>query len=177
MDTPAPSAAERFPNGPQSFPAAGANSLATISRRWLARGVDAVLIGVPVLLATSVVLVLQAAGDPSAEPADAAGPTAQAVTWGALVAVAVLYETVTVTLWGQTLGKLLLGIRVARQVNGRCPLWWEAAVRIALPGVVATVPHPLAKAAAMALYAAAMFDPLRRGVADRAAGTVVVRTR
>jgi uncharacterized RDD family membrane protein YckC len=177
VDTPAPSAAEPFPSRPGSFPAAGVNALATISRRWLARGVDAVLVGLPVLVVASVVLVVQASGDPSADPSEAADTTAQALIWGAMVAVAVLYETLAVTLWGQTLGKFLLGVRVARQVNGRCPLWWEAALRIALPGVVATVPHPLAKAAAMALYVAAMFDPLRRGLPDRAAGTVVVRTR
>lgn len=170
-------AAERYPRTPRAFPATGVNSLATVPRRWLARVVDAVLVGLPVLVVSSVVLVVQAAGDPSSDPAEAVGPTAQAVTWAAAVAVAVLYETVAITLWGQTLGKLLLGVRVARQVNGRCPLWWEAALRIALPGVVATVPHPLAKMAAMALYVAAMFDPLRRGVPDRAAGTVVVRSR
>ncbi len=171
------STAERFPRGPQSFPATGVNALATIMRRWLARAVDAVIVGVPVLLVTSVVLVVRAAGEPGADTADAASGTAQAATWAALVLMAVVYETVTITFWGQTIGKFLLGIRVARQVNGRCPLWWEAALRIAVPGVVATIPHPLAKVVAMGLYMTAMFDPLRRGVPDRAAGTVVVRSR
>ena len=68
-------------------------------------------------------------------------------------------------------------MRVVRLVNGRCPLWWEAAIRIALPGAVAVIPDPLAKAVALALYGVAVADPMRRNVPDRAAGTVVVRSR
>jgi uncharacterized RDD family membrane protein YckC len=173
-----PPVAEPFPSGPESFPATGVNSLATITSRWVARVVDSLLVAVPVGLATTVVIVAQAGGDPTAETATAESTaTAQAVMWGAIVALAVVYETVAVARWGQTVGKALMGIRVARQVNGRCPVWWEAALRIGLPGVVAAIPHPLARVAAMAMFVVAMFDPLRRGLPDRAAGTVVVRSR
>lgn len=173
-----PPVAEPYPSGPASFPATGVNSLATITSRWVARVIDSVLISVPVGLATTVVVVAQAGGDPTAETASAEGTTtAQAVMWGVIVVLAVAYETVTVARWGQTLGKAVMGIRVARQVNGRCPVWWEAALRIGLPGAVAVIPHPLARAAAMAMFVVAMFDPLRRGLPDRAAGTVVVRSR
>src|SRR5690606_31735966 len=96
---------------------------------------------------------------------------------GTVFVVQFVYETVCVTLWGQTLGKLVCGVRVARLVNGRCPLWWEAGLRVALPGVVGAIPHPAALAASIAIYAVAVVDPLRRTLADRAAGTVVVRAR
>jgi uncharacterized RDD family membrane protein YckC len=62
-------------------------------------------------------------------------------------------------------------------VNGRCPLWWESALRIGLPAVVAAVPLPLALAVAVGLFTTAGFDPMRRNITDRAAGTVVVRAR
>src|SRR5690606_24726913 len=83
-----PSVTERYPSGPQSFPATGVNSLATVTRRWMARVLDSFLIGLPVLVIVSLVLVIRSAGDPSADAADATSTTVQAVTWAVLVAVA-----------------------------------------------------------------------------------------
>ena len=164
----------QHPDGPEAFPAAGVNSLAALWTRAVARSIDTIVVLVPAMVVFMVVAVVTGRTDSD----DAADSTLlQAWVTGAIFVVSFLYETISVTLWGQTLGKLLCGIRVARLVNGRCPLWWEAGVRVALPGVVAAVPHPAALAASVAIYVVAIFDPIRRTLADRAAGTVVVRAR
>jgi uncharacterized RDD family membrane protein YckC len=164
----------QHPEGPDAFPAAGVNSLAAIWTRAIARSIDTVIVMIPALVVLSVVAV---ASGPGGSDEVEASPALQASVTGTIFLVSFLYETIGVTVWGQTLGKLLCGIRVARLLNGRCPLWWEAGLRVALPGVVAAVPHPAALAASLAIYAVALFDPMRRTLADRAAGTVVVRAR
>ena len=164
------------PSGRQSFPRTGVNSLASLGARGLARILDALVVAIPYSLVASIVLLVVNGTDSGTETME---PTARSyvVVMVPLLVLAVLYETVATTLWGQTLGKLAIGIRVARQVNGRCPLWWESALRIGLPTVVAAVPLPLALAVAIGLFTTAGFDPMRRNITDRAAGTVVVRAR
>ncbi len=165
-----------MPDGPDSFPASGVNSLATIGSRSLARLIDLVILGIPVTIGYTIAAVVASGGSPDPDTT-LASDSASAWVWGSAIALACVYETLCVTLWGQTPGKLVVGLRVVRLVNGRCPLWWEAAIRIGLPGAVAVVPFPLAKAVAVALYVVAVADPMRRNVPDRAAGTVVVRSR
>ncbi len=164
-----------MPTGPDSFPARGVNSLATVGQRGLARLLDVAVLGVPYLFVAFSILLITT--DAASDPEAPLSPQTSAWLWGGGIALAIVYETICVTFWGRTLGKLVLGVRVVRLVNGRCPLWWEAAIRIALPGAVAVIPSPLAKAAALTLFVVAGFDPLRRNVCDRAAGTVVVRSR
>lgn len=169
-----PPVAERYPTEAQSFPATGVNSLAPIWVRAVARLIDSLIVAVPTFLVFAVAALVSVGTD-----AEAAAQDRGLQIWvtGAAFVSAVIYETVGVTLWGQTLGKLIVGIRVARQANGRNPQWWEAAIRVALPGVVTAVPHPAASAAVLVLYGLAVFDPMRRSGPDRAAGTVVVRAR
>jgi uncharacterized RDD family membrane protein YckC len=162
------------PEGPDSFPATGVNSLAAIWTRAIARAIDTVVVMVPALVVFAIVAVV---AGPDGPDETSASPVLQASVTGTIFLTSFLYETISITVWGQTVGKLLCGIRVARLVNGRCPLWWEAGLRVALPGVVGAVPHPAALAASLAIYAVALFDPMRRTLADRAAGTVVVRAR
>lgn len=167
----------KMPVGPQSFPRTGVNSLATLGSRGVARTLDTLLIGIPYFGLVFFVMFLASGGDPA--QAEASEPTTRSwvAVWGPLAAVLVVYETIAVALWGQTIGKAIVGIRVARQVNGRCPLWWEAALRIGLVAVVLVIPHQLALAVAMGLFTTAGFDPMRRNLTDRAAGTVVVKSR
>jgi len=161
------------------FPARGVNSLAPMGPRALARAFDAPLLAVPYLVITIVAMMAVTGFDVDATADDLGLSTTQQylLLIGPAVALVVVYETICTTLWGQTAGKVVAGVRVARLGNGRCPLWWESAIRIALPGLVALVPHGLALFVAVCLYLAAGFDPLGRSVPDRAAGTVVVRAR
>jgi uncharacterized RDD family membrane protein YckC len=171
-----PPDAQKMPVGPQSFPRTGVNSLASLEGRAAARLLDAMLLGIPYFVVVGVVAMVVAGPEPDPEPVVWTGRLWITV-FGPLVGIFIVYETIAVTRWGQTLGKLALGLRVARQANGRCPLWWEAALRVGIVGLLIVIPHPLALVAASGLYMVAGFDPMRRGVPDRVAGTVVVRSR
>lgn len=165
-----------MPLEPGAFPRRGVNSLASTGSRGLARVLDGLVLLVPYLVVLTAIVAMVSGGDPDEVPELSRGQN-WVVILGPAIALAIVYETICTTLWGQTLGKAAFGVRVARLTNGRCPLWWESAMRITLPGAVAIIPHPAALAAAMTLFVVAGFDPIRRSVPDRAAGTVVVRTR
>ena len=165
-----------MPVGPDSFPRRGVNSLASLEGRAVARLLDALLLGIPYFVVAAVVAAVLAGSEPATEPVEMTGRLWLAV-FGPLVGLFVVYETVCVWLWGQTVGKLALGVRVARQVNGRCPLWWEAFLRVGIVGLVLLIPFMPVVFVASGLYMVAGFDEMRRNVPDRAAGTVVVRAR
>lgn len=174
-DTPAGVA----PVGREAFPARGVNSLAPFSARALARSIDALVLAGPYLVVAFVTWMAVAGFDveSTAEEIGLSVPEQYLLLVGPAVALALVYETLCTTLWGQTAGKAVMGIRVARLGNGRCPLWWESALRIAVPGLVIMVPHGLAMVVAAGLYLVAGFDPMGRSIPDKAAGTVVVRSR
>jgi uncharacterized RDD family membrane protein YckC len=78
-------------------------------------------------------------------------------------------------LWrGQTVGKLLLRIRVVDEATGGRPGVRSAAVRTGLTMGLLTVPL-LGLVIALALQLTALLDPRLRGVHDRVAGTIVHR--
>ena len=156
-----------MPTGPEHFPSSGLNSLATFWPRAAARVLDSLLIGVPVLVIVAVVSY-------SASSADTGVPRWGSALWFVL---AVAYETSLVAWRGQTLGKMALGIKVARLDNGRPPLWWQAAIRICLPAATAAFPFDIAIIVYPTVFLTAGFDPIRRGIHDRAGGTVVVVAR
>ena len=93
-----------------------------------------------------------------------------------------LYLTYQVTMVagrGQTLGKLALGAKVVDGAGGGRPTLWQAATRAVVPlaGVVVDVALGSATVGALwvfTVYGALLFDDRRRGLHDRAAGTVVV---
>lgn len=159
------------PTEPADFPSTGRNSLARFGLRAAARVIDSALIGVPVLL-LGLVVVLGVNGADPAEPVTL--PRWTSAVWFVLV---VVYETVLVAWRGQTLGKMMVGIKVGRLDNGRPPLWWQAAIRIALPATAAALPLEWAMVVYSGVYSTVWWNPLRRGVHDQAGGTVVVASR
>jgi uncharacterized RDD family membrane protein YckC len=99
---------------------------------------------------------------------------------GCWAVLAVIYETIAVTWRGQTIGKWILGLRVARYTDGQRPGWSQAALRCLLPVAVGAVTFQLARMPAIgafAVFASAYVNPLRRGWHDDAGGTIVVRSR
>jgi len=157
-----------IPTGPDSFPATGPNALARPWTRAVARLADTVIVTIPFLVVVLIVLGV------TGHLEDQDFPLWVRPLW-ALMAVA--YEVPLLAWRGQTVGKLALGIKAARLDNGRPPLWHQAAMRIGLPAVVLSIPHPLAIVAASALYCSSGWDTMGRGVHDKAAGTVVVASR
>ncbi len=88
---------------------------------------------------------------------------------GATFCAYLLYEVLLVALWGRTLGKQLLGLRVVRLYGGR-PGLWRSLLRILLPTAVLVAFFPLYPLA----FVAALIAADRRGPSDRLAGTRVV---
>ncbi|MEJ7585538.1 MAG: RDD family protein [Acidimicrobiales bacterium] len=162
-----------IPSGPESFPATGRNALAKVGLRAVARLLDLVVIGVPLVLVVAVALLATGYDPDTATEAETLPPWLVATWFGAVFS----YETVAVALTGRTLGKLAVGIRVARLDDGGRPLWWQAGIRVALPAVVATIPNPLTQLVYVGIYLTSQFDAMGRGIHDKAAGTIVVTTR
>ena len=107
-------------------------------------------------------------------------------------AVTAAYEIVSVALWGRTIGKLVAGTRVVALESGAIPGWSRAILRWAVPWIAGLGPFIPEDGLAAGLVAAAagvltifvyvglLKEPLRQGVHDKVAGTVVVlvpRTR
>ena len=85
-----------------------------------------------------------------------------------------IYTIVPTAVWGQTLGKIAVGTRVVAEEDGSLPGWRRAALRWALPGVVGRLPY-VGLWVSLAVMAALVVDPRRRGLHDRLAGTIVIR--
>ena len=92
----------------------------------------------------------------------------------AVTAVALVYQTVMIALFGRTVGKLALGTRVVRSVDGARPVWTEAVMRALLPLSLGAIPS-VGLFLVVLVYSLALWTPLRQGLHDKAAGTLVVR--
>jgi uncharacterized RDD family membrane protein YckC len=148
-----PVADDALPGVRLGLPAEGAGSSASFGARAGAFAIDAVLCGLVARLFF---------------PVDASAGAQTSTGLAPVVVLAVLY-LVGVTLTGQTVGMRLVRLRVL-------PLTAAGAVgegRRAVPGVV---PVALRTALLLLLVPALVSDRDGRGLHDRAAGTVVVRT-
>ncbi len=98
------------------------------------------------------------------------------VVSAAFVLLGTAYATVSVALWGRTLGKLFLRCKVVRVDTGGPTGWWYAAIRALIVSLAWAIPY-LALAAAMVVYGYALVDPRQQGLHDKAAGTLVITTQ
>ena len=157
------------PTRPEDFPRSGPYALGTIWQRALARTFDVLLVALPLAVALLA----------TAEVRDGQLVVDEVPGWvlPAQVGIQVVYETIAVALWGRTLGKLLLGLRVTRFSDGKRPGWGQSAQRIVLPSVAWAIPIDGSGVLAAGVYLTSVFEPLRRGWHDRYAGTIVLRTR
>ncbi len=153
------------PREPSDFPATGPNSLAGFWARAAARTFDVIIVAVPALL----VIV------PFATYKN--NQVTSVPDWAFLpfIALFAAYEIGLMSWTGQTLGKMLTGVRVAQLVNGRRPDVSQSALRSLLPLTVLAI--PVLVLACPFIYLTSIFNPLGRGIHDQAGGTVVVRSR
>lgn len=100
------------------------------------------------------------------EGQDSRGLTVDQFALVAAVAIGLLYHTLFVSMWGATVGKLVLGMRVVR-LKGEPVRWWDALVRTV--GLIAS----LVTLGIIFLWIAR--DRLHQGLHDKLAGTLVVR--
>jgi uncharacterized RDD family membrane protein YckC len=163
-----PEARPALPTGPDSFPATGPNALARPWTRVVARLADTAIVSAPFLFLVAIVLTVTGQLNEDEFPL---------WVWPLWAVLTVAYEVPLLAWRGQTVGKLALGIKVARLDDGRPPLWWQATLRIGLPAVIMSIPHPIGIVVASGLYFSSTWDPMGRGGHDKAAGTVVVASR
>ena len=155
----------------EDFPESGTNALATFAQRAWARVLDTFLVMALVSIFLPVL------------PVDLADPeqTTVALIWflGLWVLLAGAYDTIAVAVWGVTVGKVALGTRVARFVDGERPTWEQSGMRILLPltGATALGAVGLPIVGAGTVYLSSLSNPFGRGWHDQAGGTVVIRTR
>lgn len=159
---------------------AGPGSLPPIWLRVVARVIDAIVSELPLVAWAFAAGYVRTAGGQI--ELDAPG-------WFLVVStvVPVLYEWIAVGVSGRTPGKVAVGLRIARVADGGRPTWQQSAFRVLVPTVPEFVRLGLANpdstlgfvlsTAGMYVYLTSLFHPLGRGMHDRAAGTVVLRSR
>ena len=155
------------PQEAADFPATGVNSLASFTQRGTARGIDALIPLVPVVA----ILMTIALRDPTSDEALPRWPVFVGIF------IAVVYETTFIAWRGQTLGKMLLGVRVAQLVNGAKPDPSQSALRALVPASALSLPGVFGIGLYLVVLLMAVPNELRRGIHDQAGGTVVVRSR
>jgi uncharacterized RDD family membrane protein YckC len=156
------------PSEPDQFPERGPNSLAPVGARFGARVIDLLIVTVP-----SAMAILPFVDIDDLEKGILPG-------WAPLIVLVIagLYEVALVAWRGQSVGKMAVGLRVARLSNGRNPDVGQAVIRFLLSWALLYIPVPgLSLFGPIAVLASTAMHPLRRGWHDRAAGTIVVRTR
>ncbi len=110
------------------------------------------------------------------QPGDRITNTALTVFSLAATVTAFVYETVMVALIGRTLGKIAVGTRVVRAIDGDYVGWTGAAMRGLVPVAFGAIPQ-VGFGLGIAVYAWAFFNPLRQGIHDKAAATLVILHR
>jgi uncharacterized RDD family membrane protein YckC len=94
------------------------------------------------------------------------------------VAAGIAYRVVTTALWGAGVGKMVLGLQIVVDsqtvTRGDIPDWGRSWRRWAVPQATGLIPLP---ATGMIAFLPAFRDSRRRGLHDRAAGTVVIDVR
>jgi uncharacterized RDD family membrane protein YckC len=139
--------------------------LAPIIRRVGGLVLDQIIVALPVV---AVVVAL------GFTPSDNVTSQALLVFNIAVTSVAFVYETLMIALLGRTVGKIALGTRVVRLVDGGRPDWSEATIRALVPLSLGAIPR-VGVFLGVLVYSLALWNPMRQGLHDKAAGTLVVR--
>lgn len=158
--------AREVPLDEEGRPLTGPGAIAPVWQRAIARLVDIFIVfNVAGFLAYVVVR-------PS--PEDSSLLTTLAFA-GVFWVIAGVYEAGMVAWKGQTLGKMLLRIRIVRRTDGGRPSPGEAAVRYAVPTVWLLLPLPVVgQLMWMVVYLSSIPNARRQGWHDKAASTLVV---
>lgn len=94
-----------------------------------------------------------------------------------IIAIGLLYEVAMIAMRGQTLGKMATRIRVVRADNGLVPGWGKSFGRWLVPAVfgIAGAYIPFVGLIALLIYVSILWDKVRQGWHDKAAGTLVIK--
>ena len=107
--------------------------------------------------------------------ASALGVDAALVGFALLAGViGILYEVSLIAIRGQTLGKMAVRIKVVRADNGLEPGWGKSVGRWIIPAALAFIPL-VGWLLSLLVYLSLLWDKVRQGWHDKAAGTLVVK--
>ncbi|MGZ4765861.1 MAG: RDD family protein [Ilumatobacteraceae bacterium] len=140
-------------------------TLAPIGRRIAGLFLDQVIVALPA------VIVIVAIGF---TPSDTVTSRSLLMFNIALTSASFVYQTLMIGLVGRTVGKIALGTRVVRVIDGARPTWSQAAMRALVPLAFGSIPK-IGVFLGVTVYSIALWNPLRQGLHDKAAGTLVVR--
>lgn len=162
------------------IPGKGAVKMASMTQRLIARVLDGVILSVALGVTMGLGIVLFTA---AVSVDDGSGGAAGMGFLGflGLMFVAVLlvcvYEAVMVGLWGATVGKMILKVKVVKPRHGGAPGIGAGTVRFLIPGVCSLIPV-VGWIGTIACYLSPTFDPTerRQGWHDKVANTIVVST-
>jgi uncharacterized RDD family membrane protein YckC len=138
--------------------------LASVGQRAVAQLLDGLIIGIPLFILT------YSFGGDITDTEDSN------LLWLTLLwlGVSLFYNTAMIAIYGATLGKRIMKLRVVNRTDGSPVNWTYAAVRALVPAATSLVPV-IGFALNIAVYVRAFFHPFRQGLHDAAAGTIVVR--
>jgi uncharacterized RDD family membrane protein YckC len=139
-------------------------------RVW-ARLIDSLLVALPLI---PVFVSVFSDVDPEVGITDAQLDRVMAVSW-IVLALDAVYEISMIAWRGQTLGKMALGIKVVPVVGGKVGVGW-ATIRWAVPAAASRLPG-VGSLLNLLVYLWMLWDPMKQGLHDKAARTIVIRTR
>ncbi|MCK8676657.1 RDD family protein [Streptomyces lichenis] len=168
-----------YGGGPYGYggadPLAGMPPLAPVGRRILARLIDWLIVAVPLALIGIPFDIYRRVSEEDVADVWAASSTGQVVFQLITIVAYVGYDTVLTRRNGQTLGKRLMGLRVAMLNDGRVPDTNASLIR----AVVLWLPALICCACLWPLLLLVLIlvdKPYKQGLHDKAAKTVVVVT-
>jgi uncharacterized RDD family membrane protein YckC len=162
-------------SGLVQIPGLGTVKVATIGSRALARIIDSVILYAIVGILYFVLVGGTAAATDGSDSSGGSIIAASFAFLGISVLITILYELVMIAIKGQTLGKMIMGIKVVRSSDGQVPGFGPAFMRWLLPMIGSF----LCYVGALLVYLSPLFDSSGRvqGWHDKAANTLVIGTR
>ena len=173
---------EPTPGGPQAatgwatLGTGGTVELAGPLGRLGARIIDVVIMFVVsfILIAIGVLSAIGISSGDVTDEESAAGVAAFVGFALAGAVVGIIYEVSMIALKGQTLGKMATRIRVVRADNGQIPGWGKSIGRWIIPAALGFIPF-VGWLLSLLVYLSLLWDKVRQGWHDKAAGTLVVK--
>ncbi|TCC29552.1 RDD family protein [Kribbella speibonae] len=165
-------------SGLVQIPGMGTVKVATIGSRALARIIDSVILYAVVGILYFVFIggTAAATNDGTVSDGETAGILGGFFAFiGISVLITILYELLLTAFKGQTVGKMVMGIKVVRSADGQLPGFGPAFMRWLLPMIGAF----LCYVGALLVYLSPLFDSSGRvqGWHDKAANTLVIGLR
>lgn len=149
-------------------------TLASPGKRFVARIIDIILLGLAMLIIGALGIGGTAAlGSSGTDAGVGAAVGAFFMTMLTVFLLTIVYEVTLTALKGQTVGKMAMGIHVARADNGGLPGWGKSIIRWALPTLMCFIPF-IGWVGGLLTYVSLTWDNGRQGWHDKAAATVVI---